>query len=264
MNLELSGKNALVFGSSAGIGKAIAAGLFNEGVNVCLASRSEEKLKAALEEIKRSSLTSKITYHVCDVSNYDDINNTVLHCQKEFGSIDILVNNQGGPIPGGFQNINEDQLRVSFDTNLLSFFRATKLCIDKMKEQKWGRIINILSVSAKEPIPNLFLSNVMRPAILGMSKTIAQEYAQYGVTMNSLLPSSVLTDRTRFFVEERANKEGRSYDEVLKEVASGLPSKYIPSPQEFAQLALFLCSRQASYVNGAAIPVDGASSKSLY
>ena len=257
-------KNALVFGSSAGIGKAIAKEFYKQGINVCLASRSEEKLKAAAQDILQIASNAKLIYDVCDVSNASEIEMIISKCQKELGPIDILVNNQGGPIPGGFQTITEDQLTQAINTNLLSFFRATKLCIGPMKERGWGRIINVLSISAKEPIPNMLLSNMIRPAILGMSKTIAQEYAQFGVTINSVLPSAVLTERTFSLLTDRANRENRSYEDILKETVAGLPSKHIASPEEFSQIVSFLCSENASYINGAAIPVDGASSKSLY
>lgn len=264
MTVITNKKNALVFGASAGIGKAIAIELYKAGHNVCIASRSEEKLKIAVSEISALQSSGKIIYTTCDVAKKDQINSTVDFFKKNYGTVDILINNQGGPIPGGFNAIDEEQLQEALNTNLMSFFRATKLCIEEMKLQRWGRIVNVLSISAKEPLPNMLLSNMIRPAILGMSKTIAQEYAQFGVTINSVLPSAVLTDRTFTLLSAKAKSEGRDYNDVLKDATATLPSKYMSSPEEFAQIVGFLCSQGSSYINGAAIPVDGASSKSLY
>lgn len=264
MDLKLKNKVALVLGSSAGIGKAIAKNLHAEGANICLAARGSARLQSAVEEISTQFSAGRIISRVCDGSKASQIESVISFCKKEFGHIDILINNLGGPVPGGFNVINEEQLLNAINTNLLSFFRATKLCIEDMKDRGWGRIINVLSISAKEPLPNMFLSNLIRPAMLGMSKTVAQEYASFGVTMNSVLPSSVLTDRTHFLLSDRAKKEGRDVSEVIEDAAAGLPIKYIASPDEFAQIVTFLCSENASYINGTAIPVDGASSKCLF
>jgi 3-oxoacyl-[acyl-carrier protein] reductase len=264
VDLKLKNKNALVLASSAGIGKAIAAGLYQEGVNVCMASRSDEKLRATHTEIFDKKNHSKLVFKTCDLGKKSDVENIVKFAQAELGSIDILINNQGGPTPGSFSSITEEQVLEAINANLLSVLRATRLCLPEMERKGWGRIINILSISAKEPIPNLFLSNLIRPAILGMAKTIAQEKARAGVTINSLLPSAVLTDRSRLFVETKAKTENKPFDEVLKEVAANIPAGYLASPEEVAAAALFLCGESSTYINGAAIALDGASSKSLF
>lgn len=132
-----------------------------------------------------------------------------------------------------------------------------------MKEKKWGRIINILSVSAKEPIPNMYLSNMIRPAVIGFAKSIALDYAALGITVNNLLPAAVLSDRTSFFVQKSADEKGISFDEALKNAGAGLPTKYIATPEEFSQLAIFLASENSSYINGTSICVDGGLSKGL-
>lgn len=263
MDLSLKNKNALVLGGSAGIGKAIAKGLYFQGANVMIASRSTEKLDLATREIGNGDNT-RIRSKVCDVSSPEDLKELFDEFKRSYGTVDILINNQGGPVPGSFEKIDESKLLEALNTNLLSFYRSIKLCIDDMKLRKWGRIINILSVSAKEPIPNMLLSNMIRPAVLGMSKTIAQEYAAFGITCNSVLPNAVLTERTRFFIEERVKNEGVSFEQALKDIAINLPIKYIATPEEFAQAVLFLCSVQATYVNGIALPIDGGASKGLY
>ena len=260
MNLNLTGKNALVCASSSGIGKGIAIELLKEGVNVSILGRNEEKLEQTKKELSKLGV---VIATVCDLAKKNNIQNVFDRTITEFGNIDILVNNQGGPSPGNFEDITDDQISDALKINLMSILTLTKLCLPSMKNKKWGRIINILSVSAKESLPNMFLSNTVRPAVLGFSKSIATNYASLGITVNNLLPSAVLSDRTKFFVNKKANDEGISYDESLKQISAGLPIKRIATTEEFAQSVVFLASENASYINGVSICVDGGSTKGI-
>ena len=260
MNLNLAGKNALVCASSGGIGKGIAIELLKEGVNVSILGRNEQKLEQTKKELSK---LGNVIATVCNLARKDDIQNVFERTISEFGNIDILVNNQGGPAPGNFEDITEEQISEALKINLMSILTLTRLCLPSMKNKKWGRIINILSASAKESLPNMLLSNTVRPAVLGFSKSIAINYAGLGITVNNLLPSAVLSDRTNFFINKKAKDEGISYDESLKQISARLPIKRIATPEEFAQSAVFLASENASYLNGVSICIDGGSSKGI-
>ena len=183
---------------------------------------------------------------------------------KEFGSINILINNQGGPPPGNFEDTTMEVTEVAIQLHLLSVLHATKLCLPYMLERSWGRIVNILSISAKEPLPNMFLSNTIRPAILGFAKSISQNYADKGITVNSILPSAVLSERTDFFINKTVEDKGISYEEALHQISQNLPPKRIASTEELSKSAVFLCSSYAAYINGVALTIDGGMTKSLY
>ncbi len=264
MNLFLNNKVALVCASSEGIGRAIAKGLAIEGANVALFSRDINKLEVAAKEIRTFS-KGKITVHAGDISKPRDINrifNDVLI--QHGGRIDILINNQGGPAAGGVLDLAEDDLDNAYQANLRSVFLITKLCLLGMRERKWGRIINILSISGKEPLPNMLLSNIFRPAVLGFAKTIANENAPYNITINSLLPAAVMTNRTISSLMKAAETKGVNLDELIFESEKKIPIGRIAEPDEFSQMALFLCGENASYITGTAISVDGGVSRALW
>ncbi|MEX2231671.1 MAG: SDR family oxidoreductase [Cyclobacteriaceae bacterium] len=262
MDLDLKNKTALVAASSSGIGKAIAKSLAQEGVDVCLLARDEGKLKFAQEDILKVA-KGKVVYTVCDLASKDQIDNAYEFAKKELGEIDILVNNQGGPKPGEFDTLSEDDIESSLNINLKSVLRLTRLCLPSMQKRKYGRILNVLSISAKEPLKGMFLSNTVRPAVLGFAKSLATQYAESNITVNSLLPSSVMTERTRFLVGNKAEADGTSYEQALAECVSSFPSKHIAEEKEISSVAAFLCSPLASYINGVALAVDGSFSKSI-
>ena len=262
MELNLKGKNALICASSAGIGKAIAIGLFKEGANVSILGRDEKKLNEAASEILKIS-NGKVLATVCDLGSEDNIQNVFERTISKHGAVDILVNNQGGPIPGAFEDISLSDTKKALDINLISTLILSKLCLPQMKKNGWGRIINILSITAKEPSSGMYLSNMVRPAVLGFSKSIALDYAADGITVNSLLPAAVLSDRTSFFVNKSAEEKGISFDEAAAIIAEDLPPKRIATSEEFSQIALYLAGEGASYINGTSICVDGGLSKGL-
>jgi len=263
MELRLNQKVALVCASSAGIGKAIACGLAAEGVHVSIFSRTKEAVESTAKEIGKTA-TGRVIHQVCDLSNPQDIKRVVEYTQRELGPIDILINNQGGPEAGTLPDITDAQLESALAVNIRAVFQLTKLCLPSMKKRGFGRVINILSTSAKEPLPNMLLSNTVRPAILGFAKSLAKEYASFGVTINSILPHAVLTERAYSLLEERARQEKKDFDTTLANAAKSIPIGRLASPEECAELAVFLCSPRASYITGAAIPVDGGATHGLF
>lgn len=264
MNLFLDNKVALVCASSEGIGKAIAMGLSVEGVHIALFSRDAIKLEIAATEIK-SVAKGRVTVHVGDLSLPSDIHRIYEEVLLQHnGMIDILINNQGGPVPGNLFELSETEIDHAYQVNLRSVFLLSKLCLAGMRVNNWGRIINILSISAKEPLPNMLLSNIFRPAALGLSKTLATENAPFNITINSLLPAAVMTNRTKTILVNVAKKQGIDLETLILENEKKIPVGRIAEPEEFSQLALFLCSDKASYITGTAISVDGGVSKSLW
>lgn len=261
MELKLDGKLALVCASSAGIGKAIAKGLYAEGADVVILGRDKQKLENAEKEI-RASGTGKLLAVTCDLRDPKSVDSMLTEVAK-LGSPQILVHNQGGPAPGSIENLGEEQIRSAVETNIYSVMRITKALIPGMKASGWGRIVHVLSVSAKESLPNMLLSNMVRPAVVGFSKTIAQEYAPFGITSNCVLPAAVLTQRSLDFMGQRAAKENKTLDQIRMESAKSIPIGRQASPEEFAQTALFLCSEPAAYVTGTAIAVDGGFTRSI-
>lgn len=262
MEFGLLKKNAFVCASSEGIGKGIAYSLAKEGANVCLISRGEEKLKSTCEEIN-SIATGKVVYKVCDLSSEKQINEAYYYAVKELGDIDILINNQGGPKPGELLDLDNKSIEDAININLRSVMILCKLCIPNMVSNKWGRVVNVLSLSAKEPMKKMLLSNMVRPAVLGISKSLASQYAGDGITVNSLLPNAVLSSRTEYLVKLEADELGISYEQCLSDCAKALPIGRIAATSEIGDLTAFLCSDKASYLNGVALPVDGGFSRSL-
>lgn len=261
MDYQLQGKNAIVVASSQGLGKAIAAELLKEGANVLIVSRDEDKLAAVQTELSELG-EGRILYCRADVKNYEEIKAMVAKAAAEFGGIDILVNNAGGPPAGSFEQITDHEWQNSFELNLLSYIRTIRECLPYLKEQG-GKIINIASTSIKEPIPGLILSNTFRTAIVGLSKTLADEFAPYGIIINTVAPGRIATDRVRHLDEVNAKKEGISVEAVEKKVKSNIPLRRYGQPDEFARVVTFLVSEANSYMTGSAFLIDGGMIKSI-
>ena len=262
MDMSHDGKVAVVCASSAGIGKGIAKKLAIEGAHIVLLARGEDRLKNAYKEIQEIS-KREVFYFPCDLSESAQIKQTFKKIESAAGGVDILINNQGGPAPGSIEDLLAEDLDMAIKTNIESVFHITKLCLPYMKKKKWGRIINILSVSGKQPLPNMLLSNMVRPAILGFAKTLANEYGPFGITINSLLPANVLSDRTNSLLSQRAEKEKKSMEDLIHECSQGVPLKRMVHPDEFAEMASFLACEKGSFITGTAISIDGGLSGSL-
>ena len=260
MDLKIKNKIALVCGSSKGIGKACATSLANEGAKTILCARSEELLKNAVNEIKANG--GEANYIVCDLSNIESIKEVVDKAKSIYGQIDILVNNAGGPPAGEDLSFDVSTWERAFRLTFLSAEVITKYLLPDMVSKRWGRIINLTSLTVKQPIKGLMLSNSIRLAVVGWAKTISQDYAQYGVTINNIATGYTLTDRVKHLFKSKANQEKKSLDEVIEEMSKTIPIGRMADPSEIANVVVFLSSERASYINGATIPVDGGYSVS--
>jgi 3-oxoacyl-[acyl-carrier protein] reductase len=246
MDLGLKGRKALVLGASRGLGRAIASALAEEGATVYAAARNAEKAQLADGIIP-------VTLDLSDRNSVDALTKRLI----SEGGVDILVNNSGGPKPGPAAGQDTSAWASAFEQMALSIFAITDALLPAMIERRWGRIITIGSSGVVQPIPNLALSNGVRGAISGWSKTLAAEVARHGVTVNMILPGRIETDRLLELDAAKAAKTGMSADAVRKASHDDIPAGRYGLPEEFAAVATFLASQQASYVTGAQIRVDG-------
>ncbi|MDQ0214832.1 3-oxoacyl-[acyl-carrier protein] reductase [Oikeobacillus pervagus] len=258
---NLKGKNALVVASSQGLGEAIARKFAKEGANVMLASRNEQKLQMIQEELAPNS-EGVIKWVKCDVTNARDIKNMVTETNQSFGPLNILVNNAGGPPAGTFEDMSDEDWNNGFELNLLSYIRIIREALPSLK-QSGGKIINIASSSIKEPIPGLILSNTFRTGIIGLSKTLAQEFAPYRILVNTVAPGRIATERIRQLDEINAQKLNLPIEEVQKVMKEKIPLKRYGEPEEFANVVAFLASDENSYMTGSSFLVDGGMVKSI-
>jgi len=261
MDLGIRQLNALVMASSQGLGKAIAKKLVEEGANVMLAARNEEKLKEVHNELS-SLQKGKVFYIKTDITSYEDIKNAVLYTVEQFGSIDLLLNNAGGPKAGSFDQITDEDWKHAFELNLLSYIRIIREVLPYMKENG-GRILNIASSSVKEPISGLILSNTFRLGIVGLTKTLAQELASHNILINTIAPGRISTDRVAQLDQISAEKQGVSVEQVVEKIESQIPLGRYGNPEEFANYAVFLLSKLNTYVTGQTLLVDGGMVKSI-
>lgn len=263
MDLGLKGKTVLVTASSTGIGKAIADGFAAEGANLAICSRSKDKLIEAAGDMK-NKFGLEPFWGVCDLNSRKDIETFYNAVVSNVGKVDILVNNCGGPVPGYFLELPEESWDDAYKQVLLSVIRFIHLVLPDMINNQWGRIINVTSVAVKQPVHNLILSNSFRAAVTGLSKTLSNELANKNITVNNVAPGYTLTHRLYELAVNRAKTSGKSHEEILTEMAKDVPMNRLGAPEEIAAVVVFLASRQASYITGTTIQVDGGSIKSIF
>lgn len=256
MDLGLGGKVALVAAASKGMGKACAMGLAAEGARVAICARTEADLASAAEEIRQKT-DAEILPVRADLTRIEDIRRAVQATVDAFGGIDILVNNAGGPPPGAFDQLTDAQWQSAFELTLLSTVRLIREVLPYLRAKRWGRILNIQSSAVKEPIHGLILSNGIRPGVIGLAKTLAAELGKDNITINTICPGRILTDRLLSLMAVRARQAGKSLDAYLPEATADIPLGRIGSPEEFASMVVFLASERASYVTGVTVQVDG-------
>ena len=261
MLISLKNKNALVGGSSGGLGKAIAIQLAASGANVTLLARNEKKLKQALSELPDDG-GQKHQYIVADFSEFDSYKKIITE-YFENTTVDILVNNTNGPKAGSVLEKNEDDYLQAFTMLFQTVQFTTALALKHMQQNKWGRIINLTSRTVKEPVDTLALSNTIRAAITTWGKTLANAVAKDNITVNNILTGNFDTERLKQLFTLQAEAQEKPLEEIYKTTTQQIPAQRLGSPQEMANVVAFLASEQASYVTGTSIAVDGGLIKSL-
>ena len=261
MNLRLDGKRALVLASSSGLGFASAQALAAEGATVAVCSREQARANEAADKIKAATDAEVFAYEV-DVSNAESLASLFKKATAGLGGLDILICNAGGPPPGGFSALDEDKWDFAYQLTLQSVVRSVRHALPHLKENG-GSILVIGSSSMKQPIPNLLLSNVFRPAIQGLCKTLAGELAPDGIRVNCISPGRIETERINQLDEANAKKQNLSLEEVRQRSLANIPMGRLGDPEEFGKVAAFLCSEAASYMTGSTLYVDGGSVKAL-
>ncbi|NIT14143.1 MAG: SDR family oxidoreductase [Candidatus Dadabacteria bacterium] len=263
MDLGLKDKVAIVPASSKGLGRACALGLALEGCNIVICSRNKNEIKAAAKEISMQT-GSEVLPLKADVSKRSQLEYIVKSTIDAFGTVHILINNAGGPPFGYFEQFDMEQWQKAVELNLFSTIKLSKLVTPYMKENNWGRIINITSIAVKQPLDGLILSNTSRAGVIGFAKTISNELAKYNILVNNVCPGRIYTDRIKSLAASRAEKTGKSFDEVIRSMQEDIPLGKIGTPEEFANMVVFLASEKASYITGNTIQIDGGLLKGIF
>ena len=261
MNLQLSNRTAVVCGSTQGIGKATAIELAKLGASVVLVARNEEKLKATILDLE-TSVNQKHSYIVADFTKTTELESIISDWASK-NKVHILVNNTGGPKGGPIRNAATSEFLDAFNQHLICNHIMVQALYPIMKEEGYGRIINVISTSVKQPLANLGVSNTIRGAVASWSKTLANELGQYNITVNNVLPGATNTDRLQTLAQIKSDQINESVDSIFEEMASESPMNRIAQPEEIASAIAFLASPAASYINGINVPVDGGRTKSL-
>jgi len=256
MDLGLRGKVALVSAASRGLGRAIADALAAEGASLLICARGADALDEARTAIaERSGVDVEMV--VADVSTEDGITRVWERARDRYGRVDVLVTNAGGPPSGPFESLEWDSWQRAVSLTLRSAVELTRLVLPGMKERRWGRILNVTSIAVKQPVDGLMLSNSLRAAVTGFARTLANEVARYGVTVNNILPGYTRTERVEELNAATAAREGITIDDVSHRIEAQIPMRRLGEPPECAALAAFLASEQASYITAQSIAVDG-------
>jgi 3-oxoacyl-[acyl-carrier protein] reductase len=256
MVIDLSGKNAVVCGSTQGIGRAIALQFAASGANVVLVARNEEALRKVLRQMPAVKKQNH-NFIVADFSEPEALRIKIKNFISENPPVHILVNNSGGPKSGEIYKAGIDEFENAFKNHLICNQILVQAVCDGMKKEKYGRIINIISTSVKQPIKGLGVSNTIRAAVAGWAKTLSGELAPFGITVNNILPGATKTGRLESLIKTKAEEKGISIEESSKEWLSDIPAGRFAEPEELAYAAAFLASEQAAYINGINLPVDG-------
>ncbi len=256
MDLSLNGKTAVVCGATQGIGEAAALELAELGAKIVVLARNEDKLKSVVIKLnEKNGLDHE--YLVADFSIVSNVEAAIQNWLNQGNTAQILVNNTGGPAGGPANAAGLDEFTSAFQMHLLCNHALVQALMPGMKEAGYGRIINVISTSVKQPLPNLGVSNTIRGAVANWSKTLANELGQFNITVNNVLPGATDTVRLKSIIENKAAKTGDSVEKIAEQMANASPMKRVARPEEVANAIAFLASPAASYINGINVPVDG-------
>lgn len=262
MDLGLRGRVALVTGSSRGLGRAVAEELAREGCALVICSRTAESIEAAAQEISGATGADVLAV-AADLTNPPDIERLLRAARDRFGRIDVLVTNTGGPPAGPFESHSPEAWQQAVAQLLESVVNLVRGALPQMKQRQWGRIVNITSIAVKQPVDGLILSNAVRAAVTGFARTLANEVAPFGVTVNNVMPGYTRTERLVQLAEHNAQASGTSVEDAYMAWERQIPMQRLGEPEELAALVAFLASQRASYITGTSIPVDGGWIRSL-
>ncbi len=262
MDLGLKGRVAIVAAASKGLGRAVATELAREGAQVAICARHAAGLERTASEIRKAT-GSEIFWQALDVTDAGGVPKFVDEVEKRYGRVDICVTNAGGPPAKTFLEISPEEWRAAVDLTLLSAVYFAREVLPRMRKNQWGRLVTITSMSVKQPVDGLLLSNSIRAAVTGLARTLANEFGADGITVNNVCPGYTLTERLDELAEQQAKNAGIPREKIFERWSSQVPLRRLAKPEEFAALVAFLVSERASYINGATIAVDGGWTRSL-
>lgn len=268
MDLGLRGRTAIVAAASQGLGKAVARALAVEGANVVMFSRNAATIEAAAKEVRAAvsmvDSGARVIGLSADATRLGDLERVVKNTVDTFGGTDVVFCNAGGPRTGTFGSLSDQDWYAAVELNLMSAIRLTRLCLPHMRSRRWGRVIVSTSYSVKQPIPNLMLSNAVRSATTAWAKTLADELGPDGITVNTIAPGRIDTERIRQLDAAMAEQMHRPVEDVVRQSEASIPLRRYGRPEEFGAAAAFLASEQASYISGVTLLVDGALFRGTY
>ena len=256
MELNIEGKVAVVTASSKGLGRAVAEALAKEGVKLAICSRNKEQIEEAADYIS-AMYEVDVLADVCDVTDKNSIESFKRKVIDHFKTCHILYANAGGPPPGKVEDFTGEDFKKAVDLNLMSTINLVFAFLPFMKDQEWGRILASASITVKQPLPTLALSNVSRAGVAAFIKTLSKEVAPFNVTANTLAPGYIMTERVQELLENQAQNQGISYDDALEKLRNTIPTKIIGKPEDFGALCAFLASEHTSYIPGETFLIDG-------